>query len=153
MHSFLNRNLAQAHVDERRRRTAGEARADRQRPRHHRAAGLLGLVRGGRAAPVDGALAADAQVRIRYAGASDAQALARLAALDSAKVPASPVLIVEVDGEPWAARSLTTDQVVANPFRHTAVLAELLAVRAAQMRVAAGKIDGRLVPRQAAPNT
>jgi hypothetical protein len=80
---------------------------------------------------------AEAEIRIRAGGPADAGALARLAALDSADVPPSPVLLAEVDGEAWAARSLLTGQVVASPFRATAVLVELLAARSGQLRAPA----------------
>ena len=67
---------------------------------------------------------------IRRATAEDAPALARLAALDSARVPRGDVLVAFAHGEPWAAISLDDGRVVADPFRPSAVAAELVRVRA-----------------------
>jgi hypothetical protein len=66
----------------------------------------------------------------------DAPALARLAALDSQRPLVGPVLLAEIDGEPWAAIALETGRVVADPFRPTAALVALLRSRAAQLAVA-----------------
>jgi hypothetical protein len=70
---------------------------------------------------------------IRRADASDARALSRLAALDSAPRPlAGPdVLIAEVSGQ--VAAALTGGRVIADPFRPTAGLVELLHMRARQL--------------------
>jgi hypothetical protein len=46
-------------------------------------------------------------VTLRFAFPDDAAAVARLAALDSSRPPAQPVLIAEIDGEPAAALSLS----------------------------------------------
>src|SRR4051794_24354470 len=78
-----------------------------------------------------------ADVTVRRAWAGDADALARLAVLDAAEPLRGDVLVAEVDGAPWAALSLETGAVVADPFRPTAELCSLLAVRAAQIRAAA----------------
>jgi hypothetical protein len=53
------------------------------------------------------------------------------------------VLIAEVGGEPWAARSLATGQVIATPFEYTVALVELLAVRAGQLDAAAAALEER----------
>jgi hypothetical protein len=71
-----------------------------------------------------------AGVTIRAAFPDDAPAVARLAALDSARVPAGPLLLAEIDGEPWAAIDLRSGKAVADPFRPTAALVELLRLRA-----------------------
>ena len=70
---------------------------------------------------------------IRRADASDARALSRLAALDSAAAPlAGPdVLIAEASGRIVAA--VHDGQAVADPFQPTAGLVELLHVRARQL--------------------
>jgi hypothetical protein len=81
------------------------------------------------------------EVRIRYAGSADERALVHLAALDSAQIPQQPVVVAEVDGDLLAAMSLWDGQVVADPFRHTRALVELLTVRAAQIQSAAGALD------------
>lgn len=72
-------------------------------------------------------------VTIRPAFPDDAQALARLAALDSAPLPAPPVLLAEVDGEPRAALSIADGSAVADPFHPTVALLELLAARSRQL--------------------
>jgi hypothetical protein len=69
-------------------------------------------------------------ISLRAATSNDGPALVRLAALDSADVPAGPVLVAEVDGEPQAAMSLRDGRVVADPFAHTAELVSLLRLRA-----------------------
>ena len=76
-------------------------------------------------------------ILIRPATPADTPALWRLAALDDAPVPhAGPdVLIAEVDGQPVAAYA--GDRAIANPFRKTASLVELLRLRATQLAAAA----------------
>jgi hypothetical protein len=69
-------------------------------------------------------------VLIRAARGSDGSTLARLAALDSSAVPAGHVLVAEIDGEIVAARSVATGAVIADPFRRTADVVELLGLRA-----------------------
>jgi hypothetical protein len=69
-------------------------------------------------------------VLIRAARGSDGPAIARLAALDSASVPAGELLVGEADGELVAARSLTTGAAIADPFRRSTDVLELLALRA-----------------------
>jgi hypothetical protein len=71
------------------------------------------------------------QIMIRPAYADDQRALHRLAALDSAAVPASPLLVAEVDGELVAALSLHDRVAVADPFRPTADIVALLRAHAA----------------------
>ena len=70
---------------------------------------------------------------IRRADASDARALSRLAALDSAPAPlAGPdVLIAEVSGHVVAA--VHDGQAISDPFQSTAGLVELLRMRAGQL--------------------
>ena len=75
-----------------------------------------------------------ANVSIRRAGPHDAPALCRLAALDSAAPLGGEVLMAIADGEPRAALSLADGRVVADPFRPTAALVELLAMRGRQLR-------------------
>ena len=72
-------------------------------------------------------------VRIRAAVQDDAPRLQRLAELDSASVPAGRLLVGEVDGELWAARQIQGKLAIADPFRPTADLLEMLALRAAQL--------------------
>jgi hypothetical protein len=68
-------------------------------------------------------------VLIRAARGSDGPALARLAALDSAAVPAGELLVAEADGVLIAARALDSGEVVADPFRPSADVVALLTLR------------------------
>ncbi|MBV9464847.1 MAG: hypothetical protein JO169_01910, partial [Solirubrobacterales bacterium] len=47
-------------------------------------------------------------------------------------MPAQPALVAEIDGELCAALSLADGRVVADPFRPSGALLELLRMRAAQ---------------------
>ena len=71
---------------------------------------------------------------LRYATSADAEALERLAQLDSAHVPAGTVLAAAVDGDVWAAVSVEYGDAVADPFRPSGELVSLLQERARQMR-------------------
>jgi hypothetical protein len=71
---------------------------------------------------------------IREARPADADALSRLAELDSARVPAGRVLVGEVDGELVAAVPIAGGPAIADPFRPTSALVSLLGLRAAQLR-------------------
>jgi hypothetical protein len=73
-------------------------------------------------------------VTVRVAGPADAQELQRLAELDSASVPAQPLLIGERAGRPAAALSLVDGAVVADPFVASADVVALLELRARQLR-------------------
>src|SRR5436190_8960215 len=72
-------------------------------------------------------------ITIRPAYADDALALARLAVLDSAELPAEPLLLVEADGELRAALSLSDGSAIADPFAPTAELLALLRQHAARV--------------------
>jgi hypothetical protein len=76
------------------------------------------------------------EVTIRLATDGDACALTRLAGLDSRPLPPAPLLVASLDGEPAVALSLRDRSFVADPFRPTAALVGLLALRAAQLRSA-----------------
>lgn len=69
-------------------------------------------------------------VVIRAARGSDGPALRRLAELDSSPLPGGDLLIAETDDEVVAALSLDTGAGVADPFRRTADVVDLLAYRA-----------------------
>jgi hypothetical protein len=69
-------------------------------------------------------------ISIRLAGPEDGPALARLAALDSARVPDGPVLLGERDGLLVAALTLDDRRPIADPFVASAELVELLRMRA-----------------------
>jgi hypothetical protein len=70
---------------------------------------------------------------IRRATAADAFALKRLAAIDSAAPPTGDVLLAEMGNELWAAVSVETGTAVADPFRPSADLVDLLRFRAARL--------------------
>ena len=70
---------------------------------------------------------------LRVAGRDDQSVLLRLAALDDAPPLDSPVLLALLDGAPTAAVSLRDGRVVADPFRPTADIVRLLALRARQL--------------------
>jgi hypothetical protein len=67
---------------------------------------------------------------IRTATTADKFAIRRLAVLDSASPPTGEVLLAEMDGELWAAMSLDTGEAVADPFRPSRDLVDLLRFRA-----------------------
>jgi hypothetical protein len=73
-------------------------------------------------------------IEIRMLGLEDGAAVARLAQLDTADAPPSPVLGAIVDGRLVAAHSVATGESVADPFRHTAQIRSLLKQRARQVR-------------------
>jgi hypothetical protein len=72
-------------------------------------------------------------VTLRFGVTDDQTRLARLAALDSSKPPAPPILLAEVDGQLLAALALSDGTVVADPFHPTADLVDLLRARAHQL--------------------
>jgi hypothetical protein len=134
---YIRTRLAQAHADELRRDAA-------------RATGSS-LARGLKGA--DGS-PDEPSIVIRPDRPGDRRALARLAGLDSASVPRSPLLLAEMGGELRAALSLADGAAIADPFHRTASLVSLLTVRAEQLRgerVAAGGLLARL--RRAARRT
>ena len=67
---------------------------------------------------------------IRRADAADAGALVRLAALDSASPPTGEALLAEVGDELWAAVEIDSGAAIADPFRPSGELVELLRLRA-----------------------
>ena len=71
---------------------------------------------------------------IRTATPTDADAVERLAQLDSSPAPTGPVLVGQVGNELWAAISLQDYHVVSDPFRPSGEIAFLLVERARQMR-------------------
>lgn len=75
-------------------------------------------------------------VIIRSAIGSDGAALHRLAALDSARVPVGRLLVAESDGALVAAHAPLSGATIADPFRHTADVVELLQLRGAMLRAA-----------------
>ena len=86
---------------------------------------------------------ADHDARIRYARPDDEAALGRLAALDSAAVPAAPLLVAELDGELRAALSLVSSELIADPFRPTLAVVAQLRKRAASLAAAGAATEDR----------
>jgi hypothetical protein len=82
-------------------------------------------------------------VTIRYARPDDALALLELADLDSSRPPDGVVIVAEVGGQLWAARSLDDGHAIADPFRPSGELSFLLAERARQVQAAAAPREGR----------
>ena len=71
---------------------------------------------------------------IRHATAADAFALRRLATIDSAAPPTGEVLLAEMGNELWAAVSVESGSAIADPFRPSGDLVELLRFRAERAR-------------------
>src|SRR2546423_5140933 len=71
---------------------------------------------------------------IRWALPSELEALERVAALDSKKLPAGPLLVAVVDGQIWAALSVLDEVAIADPFVPSGDLVGLLRTRASQLR-------------------
>jgi len=70
---------------------------------------------------------------IRVATRFDESALRRLAALDSARPLSGTVLVAQSDGRIDAALSLDDGRAIADPFRPTAGLVDVLRARAARL--------------------
>lgn len=72
-------------------------------------------------------------IRIRNSRPTDAADLRRLAALDSATVPHGELLVAEEDGRVVAAYSLEDARAIADPFRRTADVVDMLRVRSRRL--------------------
>ena len=79
------------------------------------------------------------EVRIRRATAADVPALEYLAGLDSQTWKGGEALVAEVAGELWAAVSLDGAVAIADPFRRTLDLLDLLELRREQLVPAAAQ--------------
>ena len=79
----------------------------------------------------------DSKLTIRHAEPGDDAAIAILSERDSAAPPRGPRLIAEIDGVAMAAMSLAEGTCVADPFRPTADIVEVLRTRRAQLVPAA----------------
>jgi hypothetical protein len=89
---------------------------------------------------------------IRRATGTDESAVRRLSALDSAFPPTGEVLLAEVGDELWAALSVDTGHAVADPFRPSADVVDLLRFRAARLGgepAGRGRTLARVLPRVA----
>jgi hypothetical protein len=133
-----------------------ELRRRAERRRAARGAGTRRIAAGrhargceGGPAGVGAGLAMTEAVTIRRATEADRASLELLAALDSARTPAGEVLIAEVGDEAWGAVEVASGATIADPFRPTAELVELLSLRAARLRGGADRRRLRLRPRAA----
>jgi hypothetical protein len=94
----------------------------------------------------------DKPLTIRRADPSDTSALFRLAALDSASPPTGEALLAEVGGELWAAVEIDSGAAIADPFRPSGALVDLLRLQASLESGPARaerRVLGRLLPRAA----
>jgi hypothetical protein len=94
----------------------------------------------------------DVTLKIRPADSADAGALVRLAALDSSYPPTGDTLIAEVGDELWAAVEVDSGEAIADPFRPSGELVDLLRLRASLLKDGdrpAGRALRRLLPRAA----
>jgi hypothetical protein len=87
---------------------------------------------------------ADSTLVIRVATRFDDADLRRLAALDSARPLAGSVIVAQSDGRIDAALSLEDGRAIADPFRPTAGLVEVLRARAARLQGEAASGPTRL---------
>jgi hypothetical protein len=71
-------------------------------------------------------------ISIRLASEADRSTLIQLAALDSAAAPHGPVLVADLGGEIVAARPLNGKRGIADPFRPSADVSDLLELWARQ---------------------
>jgi hypothetical protein len=74
------------------------------------------------------------RVTVRLAESADFDAIVRLAALDSARVPEGELVLAELNGSIQAAVPVDGGNAIANPFVPTADIVKLLEVRARQLR-------------------
>jgi hypothetical protein len=86
-------------------------------------------------------------VTLRLADETDAAGLKRLADLDSRPLPPGPHLVAERDRRMEAAISLATGELIADPFRRTAELRDLLRCHAGDVRVRQHRTPVALTPR------
>ena len=89
-------------------------------------------------------------IAIRRARDEDMALLRDLAQLDSGAPLTGPALVAVVEGRVWAAIGIDDERVIADPFLPTAPAVELLRLRVAQLRAAAGRPQRRLLPRRVA---
>jgi hypothetical protein len=94
----------------------------------------------------------DRPLTIRSAAPTDASALRRLAALDSAPPLRGRVLLAESDGVPVAAVSVEDGAVTADPFQHTTLAVRMLMLRRYQLlRQRDDAVRARPGPRRLVP--
>jgi hypothetical protein len=72
-------------------------------------------------------------VLVRRATAADAARIRTLARLDDRRLSDGPFIVAEIAGEAIAAMSMSSGQIVADPFRRTRDAEDLLRMRAGQI--------------------
>ena len=82
------------------------------------------------------------EITVRLADHTDSRALIDLAALDSAQVPAGALVVAESDGEIVAAVPVDGGRAIADPFRGTALIVQMLELRAGQIRTRTAHAHG-----------
>jgi hypothetical protein len=82
---------------------------------------------------------ADVDAIVRPADEADGAALERLSQLEGRRLPAGPTLVAERGGEVLAAVAITGGKPIADPFRPTAELVELLGRALAHLRDDGGR--------------
>ena len=129
MNPFMSNELAGEHIRDLRDQAARGRRIHKDRVSAH-----------------DDRLAA---VTVRRFGERDIDAIQRLAALDEKPIPSGGVLVAEQAGELVAALPLDGGDALADPFKPTADVVELLRVSARQLREASGapKHERHFLPR------
>ncbi len=85
-----------------------------------------------------------ASLTIRPAGPADVQTIADLAQLDSQRAPTGDILLAFRDDEAVAAISVETGQVVADPFRPTMSVVELLRASVARTHQRPQRVNGHV---------
>ena len=81
-------------------------------------------------------------ITIRLSRAADEPALSALAALDSTRLDARPLVVAEQAGELRAAVAPDSGKAIADPFHRTAELVDLLELRVAQLSRGAERPTG-----------
>ena len=95
--------------------------------------GVLRRLRRSRLAAIDGI---QAPIVIRSAADADAPAIDRLGLLDGHRLPAGERLVAEAGGQILAAAEVSSGATIADPFKPTGAIAQLVAMRAQQLRAA-----------------
>jgi hypothetical protein len=85
-----------------------------------------------------------ASVTVRLSRPGDGRQIRRLEQLEGRRLPPEPVLVAEAEGRVLAVRSVRTREIVADPFRPTAPLVQLLDLRSIQLRdeLGSGSVRG-----------
>jgi hypothetical protein len=88
------------------------------------------------------ALGPEATITLRLSDRADEPAIERLGGLSERQLPSDRYLVAEVDGQIWAALSLSGGEPLADPFLPALEVKALLSLRVAQLGAHAGSFDG-----------